>query len=201
MMDSTAKMMDSTATNMHRLVRKVERTLLAAATLGALLLSALLCSSSAFGDVGATIIERCTHGQSLSGYSQADYRKALQEVTAEVNEYSECSNLIRKAELAAAGSRGGPGGPSGTTTQSAAPIPPPTTAEQAELQQAVHHAGSQPVQLGSQAVVPGVVHADIASAVNALPTPLLAMLAFLLTIVLLLLGRTVRDRVNAHRSG
>src|SRR5207237_5789767 len=62
-------------------------------------------------DVGATIIERCTHGQSLSGFSQQDYRRALQELPAEVEEYSDCANLIRRAQLAAAGGgRGGGGG-------------------------------------------------------------------------------------------
>jgi hypothetical protein len=173
------------------------------ATLTALIAAivAAIFVSSASADIGATIIERCTHGQSLSGYTQQDYRKALQEVTAEVNEYSECSNLIRKAELAAAGRKIGstPGG-GGSAGSLPANVAPPTPAEQTELQQAVHHAGSEPVQLGGQPVVPGVVHANIASAVNSLPTPLLAMLAFLLTIAALLLGRAIRDRVRVYRS-
>jgi len=46
---------------------------------------------------------------------------------------------------------------------------------------------------------PGVVHVDIASALSTLPTPLLALLAFLLACALLLLGRAVRNRVRAHR--
>lgn len=34
-------------------------------------------TAPAGADVGATIINRCTHGQSLAGFSQQDYRKAL----------------------------------------------------------------------------------------------------------------------------
>src|ERR1700731_177081 len=80
---------------------------LSIAALAALLLT-LGVSGSARADVGATIINRCTHGQSLSGFSQQAYRRALQELPTEVEEYSDCANLIRRAQLAAAG-RGGSG--------------------------------------------------------------------------------------------
>src|ERR1700739_4071776 len=76
---------------------------------GALLL-VLFSGAPAPADVGATLIQRCTHGQSLSGFSQQDYRRALQELPAEVEEYSDCANLIRRAQLAAAGGQGGSGG-------------------------------------------------------------------------------------------
>jgi hypothetical protein len=169
-------------------------------SLAALVVLAAGIAAPAGADVGATIIERCTHGKSLSGFSQQAYRKALQEVTAEVNEYSECATLIRKAELAAAGrstsAASGGGGPSALTAN----VAPPTPAEQHALQQVAHSsAGATPVRVGAQTVVPGVVHANIASAVNSLPTPLLALLTFMLTIALLMLGRAVRDRVGANR--
>jgi len=79
-------------------------------------------------------------------------------------------------------------------------IAPPTPAEQQALQSA-HSAGATPLRVGQATVVPGVVHANIASAVSSLPTPLLALLAFMLTIALLLLGRIVRDRVRVPRDG
>jgi hypothetical protein len=170
--------------------------------LGSLVWLAMLAASAAApagADVGATIIERCTHGQSLSGFSQQAYRKALQEVTAEVNEYSECSTLIRKAELAAAGRGAGVASASAGPSSLTANVAPPTPAEQHVLQQVAHGSKATPVQVGAQTVIPGVVHANIASAVNSLPTPLLALLAFMLTIALLVLGRAVRDRVSTHR--
>jgi hypothetical protein len=56
---------------------------------------------SARADVGATIIERCTAGQSIAGFSQQDYARALQELPAAVEEYSNCGTLIRQAQQAA----------------------------------------------------------------------------------------------------
>jgi len=149
-------------------------------------------------DTGATIIERCTHGQSLSGFSQQAYRQALAEMPAEVNEYSECAARIRKAELAAAG-QGAGAGAGGGGGGLAANVAPPSPAEQQTLQAAHSAAGAAPVNVGGQAVVPGVVHADIASAVSSLPAPLLAVLALLLTGAVAILARAIQGRVRPRR--
>jgi hypothetical protein len=152
-------------------------------------------ASPARADVGQTIINRCTHGQSLSGYPQQAYREALQELPTEVEEYSDCANLIRRAQLAAAGGVGGGGSPG---AGSATPIPV-TPAERSALESAPKHAAA-PIQVGNQTIRPGVIHADIASALSSLPNSLLAVLAFLLACTLLLAGRSIRNRVHAHRS-
>jgi hypothetical protein len=171
----------------------------ALAALTALVL--LAPASPASADAGANIIDRCTHGQSLSGFSQQAYRQALAEMPAEVNEYSECAAQIRKAELAAAGRSGGAAGGFGGSSAPSATIPPPSPAEQQTLQAAHTSAGAAPVNVGGQPVVPGVVHADIASAVSSLPTPLLAVLALLLTGAMAILARAIRGRVNLRREG
>jgi len=170
--------------------------------LGALPLAAalLLLASppSARADVGATIIERCTHGQPLGGFSQQDYRRALQELPTEVEEYSECGNLIRRAQLAAAGGGGGSG--AGTGTGPAAAVATPLTpAERSALRQ-IAKTGSAPQVIGNEVINPGVVHAGVASALSTLPNSLLAPLAFLLACALVLAGRAVRNRVHARRS-
>lgn len=165
-----------------------------------LALLAVLCAvflsidSPAGADVGQTIISRCTHGQSLKGFSQQAYRQALQELPTEVEEYSDCANLIRRAQLAAAGgSGGGAAGAAGTT---AIPL---TAAERSALNSAPKLAAA-PVRVGNQTVSPGVIHATIASALSSLPNSLLAVLAFLLACTLLLAGRALRNRVRAHGS-
>jgi hypothetical protein len=157
------------------------------------LLALLWIASAARADVGTTIIERCTHGQSVSGFTQQDYRRALQELPAEVEEYSDCANLIRKAQLAAASGAGGGGG-GGVSPISLTP------AERANLGRAATTGGA-PVQVGAQLVHPGVVHANAASALSSLPSPLLATLAFLLACLVLLLASSIRARVRARRSG
>jgi hypothetical protein len=166
------------------------------------LLSMLLFSPAlAQADVGEKIILRCTHGESLAGFTQKDYNKALKELETSLEEYSGCSSLIHQAQLAAAGTRGGSGGGGGSATPGVASAPAPATpAERRELNRA--RAGSAiPLQLGNQLVRPGVIHADIASALSSLPNSLLAILAFLLACALALAGWVLRNRVrDRHHS-
>jgi hypothetical protein len=153
----------------------------------------VLLAATASADTGAKIIERCTHGQSLSGFSQKDYRRALAELPTEVEEYSDCGSLIRRAQLAAAGgANGGGGGPSTPAT----PLTPP---EQRAVARASKSAGG-PLSVGSQLVSPGVIHASVSSALSSLPDPLLAMLAFLLACAAALGGRAILKGFRAYRS-
>jgi hypothetical protein len=154
----------------------------------------LLSPSAAHADVGATIIERCTHGQSLGGFSQEAYRRALAELPTEVEEYSDCANLIRRAELAAAGG-GGAAGASGAQPATAIPVTP---AEQSALGR-LSKTGAAPVRVGKSLVRPGVIHTSVASALSSLPDPLLAVLAFLLAGALAVAGNTIHTRVRARR--
>ncbi len=101
----------------------------------------------------------------------------------ELAEYSDCPDLIHKAQLAARrrlpaapAVRHGAGG--------AAAVAPPTPTEQHTLE-SIPHASAPPVQVGGEVIHPGVVHVNLASAFNTLPTPLLALLAFLLACALL----------------
>jgi hypothetical protein len=171
-----------------------DRPALLVGRLGLVLIAmALLPVAPARADVGATIIERCTHGQSLGGFSQQDYRRALQELPTEVEEYSDCANLIRRAQLAAAGGGTSPGG----AGEALSPIPL-TSSERAALGR-VPRTGAAPLRVGGQLVRPGVVHANVASALSTLPTPLLTTLAFLFACGLLLGGSEIRKRVRSRR--
>ncbi len=170
------------------------------ALLVAVVVAALLAfAQPARANVGETIILRCTRGHSLSGFSQSAYRQALKELSADTEEYSDCSFLIRQAQLAAAaGARGGASvAPSQST---AAPIAIAATPAERRAITHAEHASPESVNLGGGVIHPGVVHTDIASALSSLPTPLLATLAFLLACLLLVVGGTLRNRVRAHRS-
>jgi hypothetical protein len=164
--------------------------------LAALLAIALQPATPAGADQGEAIILRCTHGQSLSGFSQKAYKQALKDLNADTEEYTDCSSLIRQAQLAAAGSGGGGGG-GGSAGSSGAPAVVPTPSEQRAITQA-GHTRAAPVQVGNETIHPGVVHTDIASALSSLPNPLLAMLAFLLACLLLVVGGGLRNRVRAR---
>jgi hypothetical protein len=165
------------------------------ATLPRLLALALVLAAGiappANASVGETIIQRCTHGQSLSGFSQQAYSEALKDLTADAREYTECGSLIRQAQLAAASGRGG----------GAAAIAPitPTASEQRAIAHATR-AGPIPIRVGGSLVNPGVIHANIASAFSSLPTPLLAIMIFLIACLLLVAGGAVRNQIRARRS-
>jgi hypothetical protein len=166
----------------------------------ALLATLALSAAPARADVGGQIISRCLNNHSLSGFTQADYSKALKELSATAEEYSSCAQLIRQAQRAAAsghsGSAGtGAGGPSSPSGAIAA-----TPAEQQAIKRA-EQSGGGPVSLGNgQVIHPGVVHADIASAFSTLPAPLLAVLALMLAGLLGFGGVVLRKRARGSRT-
>ncbi len=170
-------------------IARPTHTLLLPAVIVALASSA----APAQANIAEKIIDRCTHGESLSGFSQKAYSEALKELSAGTEEYSNCAQLIRQAQLAAAGSGHGTGG--GTPPTSAIT---PTPSERQSIAHA-QNAGSAPLQVGSQTIHPGVVGANIASALSSLPTPLLATVAFLLVCLLLAVGTGIRNRIRNVR--
>jgi hypothetical protein len=182
-----------------RIARLESRPIAArSAVLTALLTAALLAIAQPAGaNVGEKIILRCTHEESLSGFSQSAYRQALKELRADTEEYSGCSQLIREAQAAAAvGGRGSTGGgPSG-----AAPVAIAATPAERRAITHAEHADSEPVRLGGRVIHPGVVHVDVASALSSLPTPLLLTLTFLLVCLLAVLGGALRKRARARGS-
>jgi hypothetical protein len=160
----------------------------------------VLAAPAAAG-VGTQIISKCTHGQSIAGFSQQAYREALQELPTEVEEYSDCANLIRQAELGAAGGSHTPGaggffgGPAGGAVT---PIPL-TPAESTALKEA-RKTNAAPARVDGALVQAGVVPVSVASALSSLPTPLLAILAFMLACALVVASGALRNRVRAKRS-
>ncbi len=160
---------------------------------------ALTCAPAARADVGETIIQRCTHGESLSGFPPRAYSRALKELSADAEEYTDCASLIRQAQVAAAsGHGGGGGGAAGSST--AGPVATAATPrEQQSVARAAKGAG-EPVAFDGQVIRPGVVHTSVASALSTLPTPLLATLALILACLLAAAGFLARNRVRAGRS-
>jgi hypothetical protein len=171
------------------------RASVVAAALAAVAL--LMGAPSAQASEAQAIIEKCAQNKPIGGYTQKAYREALKQLPTIAIEYSFCEEQIRKAELAAAGG-GGVAPSTGVSPNVALPL---TQSEQHAVQNAHRSGGSAPVQVGSEPIQPGVVHANIASAVNTLPHSLFAVLAFLLAGALVLAVVEVGKRVRARRHG
>ncbi len=145
------------------------------------------------------IYEACGNGTVPTGYSQQAYSQAIKEMEPFLAEYSACPDLIHKAQLAGAAGPHGAGASSASEVGTTA-VAPPTPTEQHTLE-SIPHASAPPVQVGGEVIHPGVVHVNLASAFNTLPTPLLALLAFLLACALLVAGRIIRNRVRTRHTG
>jgi hypothetical protein len=84
---------------------------------------------------GADVIKDCRrHGRITHHYSQREYRQALAELPADVDEYGDCGRIIREAQLSGAtrdGDRRDGDGPGGRVDASGAltgsPAPPTTS--------------------------------------------------------------------------
>jgi hypothetical protein len=174
-------------------VPRLQRRL--APTVGLVMALALSLTPSAFGDAAHTIVQRCTHGESLAGFPPSAYAKALKDLSATTEEYSDCAQLIRRAQEAASSGHGSAAGLPSTAAQAVATSP----AEQKAIAAATKN-GSAPVRLDGQVIRPGVVHANIASAFSTLPSPVLALLAFLLACLVVFAGGVLRRRLRDGRA-
>jgi len=167
--------------------------------LGAVVAVAVAPAAPAWADAGQAIVNQCTHTGAVSDtYSQQAYSEALNDLGADASEYTDCAQLIRQAQLAAAArSRGGGGGASGGGSVPSTSFSPAERAAAKSLDSP--RTGGAAVAVGSQIVHPGVVNANLASAVSTIPGPLLAVLAILGAAAVLAVARLLRHRVGPGR--
>jgi len=147
---------------------------------------------------GDKVIQACEHGKPLTGFSQKAYAQALAELNGSAAEYSDCAGLIRQASLTAAsggsgGSGSGPGGAAGGGAGGSGPGSGGTGAT-TPLSAAERQALAAGGLLGGKIVRPQVLQANLAADLNALPTPLVLLLAALAAGALLVLASALHSR-------
>jgi hypothetical protein len=175
------------------------RRLLITAVLGCLLLPA------AAGASGNAVIKDCTDDGVIQGhYSQQDYKNALNNLPTDVDEYTDCRDVIKRAQLGGTG--GGPGGGgtsgggTGGGTSGGDPLATATPAERAALAKAQAGGASKPVKIGGKLVQPGKLGFGGLGSPTTLPSSLIAVLVAL-GIAAAAAGATyVRNRVIARRA-
>src|SRR3954471_21382245 len=172
-----------------------------------LAIALLLPAGGAFAS-GAKVIRDCTDDGRLEGhYSQRDLREALNSLPSDIDEYTDCRQVIRRAAFGGAGGggKGGSGGgngggaPGGEFGGFGGPgsgaAPPATTPAQRDALAKARATGG-PIRVSNGALVrPGVVgHRTGATDV---PTPLV-IAAIVLALAALAAGvPTLRSRVLA----
>ena len=172
------------------------RRLLITAVLGCLLLPAAAWAS------GTAVIKDCTDDGVIQGhYSQKDYKDALANLPTDVDEYTDCRDVIKRAQTGGTG--GGPGAPGGTggaTPTGGDPLSTATPAERAALAKAQAGGGSKPLTIGGKLVQPGKLGFGGLGSPTKLPASLIAVLVALGTAAVAAGATYVRNRVVSRRA-
>lgn len=159
---------------------------------------------------GDDVIRDCVHhGRLTKKYTQKEYRDALAHMPTDVDEYTDCRDVIRQAQLGFGGGSGGGGGappPAGGGPANAAPNPlaGASAKEVAAVHRAVAQArrtGSAPRRVGADVVTPGALSYRKVAAVSKLPTPLLVLIVLIGAAALALMAYLVHGRVRPSQPG
>ena len=178
-----------------------------------MVLTLLVAVPAAMAGTRADIVADCFDNGKLDGnYTASQIRDARNNLPADVDQYSDCRDVLARA-LGGSGSStvgggadalgGGGGGGTGE------PLKPSGPAEQRALDAAAAEGGDKPVQVGDGTIVPGASGFAAGAARNDLPPSLLAALILLGVAALAAAApyarRTVipymRQRVHARRLG
>jgi hypothetical protein len=159
------------------------------------LAAVLLAAAPALADPTQRIYTDCQDGRIDGHYTQRQFQKALDDLPADIDEYTDCRSVIRRGQLTAAGGGGGRGsgsgqgagggggaatgggGAGGGGATSRDPLAGATPQERKAFDDAVA-AGGRPVTLAGQAITPGAAGLHrLAAQGHDLPVPLIALLA------------------------
>ncbi|MBJ7518283.1 MAG: hypothetical protein JHC84_01185 [Solirubrobacteraceae bacterium] len=187
------------------------------------LLCALLVPAAALGS-GDDVLDDCGLDEKLDkSYTQEEYRQALDNIPADLRQYTNCQAVIRKAQLSAAGggtggsggsggNAGGSGGAGGTgaggtgsggesTASPAETLAAATPEQKEELAEVVAEAPAPVTLPGAGAVDPASAgEVPALSAVGDLPAPLGVLLVLMVAGAAVLGLNRVRTRVGGRRT-
>ena len=196
------------------MTRRMNRYLTALLALLALAVVAPAPASAASRD---EIIKDCSDDGRLQGkYSASELRDARKNLPSDISEYTDCADVLRRAELPdSKGSSGGgtgsgaslPGGGSGSGGGGAGTLDgpretlkPATEAERQALSEASAK-GAEPVEVNGARVVPGAAGLSPNAARNRLPSNLLLAIAALALLGSAALGYAARGRFSGFGGG
>jgi len=170
-----------------------------------MVLTLLVAAPAAMAGTRGDIIRDCENDGRLDGnYTPSEIRDARNNLPADVDQYSNCRDVLNRAlggtgDKQVGGGSGG-GGPlgGGGDDGPAEPLTPNGPEEQAALDKAIG-GGDAPVQVGDTTVVPGAAGLASNAARNAIPVTLLAVLILLGLAAIAAAVPYVRRRVLARR--
>jgi hypothetical protein len=166
------------------------------------LLALLVAAPSALADPTRNqILRECQNGRLTGDYTAREIRDARNNIPDDLDQYTDCRDVLSRALLSLAGG-GGSGGGDGVTGGGAGgttgggggggePLTPSTDADRQALEQAAT-AGDQPIEIAGRNVTPGA-----AALRNDLPTTLLVLLILLAAAATAAIAPFIRRRASA----
>jgi len=154
---------------------------------------------------GQAVIKDCVrNGRLTKQYSQQEYRDALAHMPTDVDEYTDCRDIIRHAQLGlGGGSSGGGAPPPPAGAPGTAPNPfegaSPDEINAANRDIALARSGAPPRRLGADLVTPGALAYRNVGGLSKLPTPLLVLAILIAAAALAVGGYLIANRVRAGR--
>ena len=174
-----------------------------------LLLLALSPAATAVAKTSAAdkVIQDCTDDGRLEGhYTQSQLKAALNSIPSDVDEYTNCRDVIHAAYVAGGSGSSGGGTAAGGAVAST-PAPPtsdPLATAPAQERAAVTRAAQRPaaVSLGKLGIAnPNALGRRVSAGVSDVPTPLLVAGILAVLAALAAAAQTVRSLVLARRPG
>ena len=180
------------------MLRFMPRTVLFACLLAMLVVAPAAQAQS----TRSKILRECQEGRLTGDYSMRDIRDARNNIPDDVDQYSDCRDVLSRALAErAGGGEGGSGGAGGAAGgfgggggAGGAPLTPSTEADQRALAEAAAKGGA-PVDIDGKSIVPGAAGLAANAPRNALPSTLIAVLAMLAAAVAIGAAPFVRQRV------
>jgi hypothetical protein len=155
-------------------------------------------------DTRVKILRECQNGRLTGDYTAREIRDARSNIPDDLDQYTDCRDVLTRALLALAGGgsgdggadagAGGTGGTGGSGGSGGEPLTPSTDADRQALEQATT-VGSQPVEVAGRKVTPG------SALRNDLPTALTVLLVLLAAAAAVALAPFVRRRALAPLAG
>jgi hypothetical protein len=175
-------------------------------TLSGLIL--LLAAPTASAGVREKILRECQDGRITGDYSPGQLRDARKNIPTDIDEYSDCRDVLARAALSGRSSGGGNGGTGGGGTAAPGGVLPGGgggeltvangKAEEKDLVDALESAPGG-ADVGGEHLVPGASGLAADAARRGLPTTLLTALVLLGLCALAAAAPAVRRRVIARR--
>lgn len=149
-------------------------------TAAAVVALSLLVPAPAALASGADVLIDCNdNGRLTKEYTQKEYREALAKMPADLKQYTDCENIIRRAQR---GEPGSTGGSANAGTPFAGATPEEEARARADIEAAIKSGGA-PQRIGGKGgflATPGALaFTKVSAATSELPTPLLVLVGLI----------------------